>query len=479
MKDSGSTKAKLVLGVAGLLLTAGAVGVGSAARNYVPVLRPNLYVGGVSVGGLTPIDAHKKLEEHWSQISSVDIKFKSDKLVKSPEGFSANELGLKFETEKTLKSLPVEDYWAHTTRILFGAKTPRSEVKPVFAVAEQALSTLKDDVNNAVPKTKPAKAIWDGTRVVTQAEVPGMELDIQKLADSLGPKLWMAQEVDVPLKVAQAKVSDSDLSQIKDLVSEYTSRFSEGNTNRASNIKNAAKRLDGTILMPGETFSFNKTLGRRTAENGFKLAGVYNNGKHDFDIGGGICQVSGTLYNSVLLANLKIANRSCHTYPVPYLPVGRDATVSFPAPDFAFTNSYSTPIAISVRAGGGSITFRILGQKIAGMTVKLETAGHQTWGRPEKVINDPSLPPGRRVVEEPGGMGHRITTYRVVTLNGSTERENLGVSYYNGGPRIVRANLSPAKKPVTPTTIQKPVDNEDPDAPAAPPLEPPPSSDGG
>ena len=124
-----------------------------------------------------------------------------------------------------------------------------------------------------------------------------------------------------------------------------------------------------------------------------------------------------------------------------------------------------SPIAISVSSGGGQITFRILGKKDPSLQVKVETAGHTSWSHPEKIINDPGLPPGRRVVEEPGGAGHRISTFRIVMRDGKIlERESLGTSIYNGGRRIVRANLSAPK--TAPVQIQeKVVDNESPDAP--------------
>jgi vancomycin resistance protein YoaR len=336
-------------------------------------------------------------------------------------------------------------------------------------VDDSAFKALAEFVDKNVPPHSPAKVDLIDGKIVRTHERTGLTLDVEAAKAAIVTSVSHDQEVELPLVKAKPAVSDADLDKITEVVSSFTSKYNEGNANRASNIRNAASRLSGTILLPGETFSFNKVLGQRTAKNGFKLAGVYNNGKHDFDIGGGICQVSGTLYNATLLANLKIKNRSCHTFPVPYLPVGRDATVSFPAPDFAFENSYDFPIAIAAKAGGGSITFTILGIKDPSLSVKIETAGHSSWSRPVKVINDPSLPPGRRVVEEPGGAGHRITTYRVVYKDGKeVKREDLGVSLYNGGQRIVRQNLRPTAAKVT-EVPGKPVDNEHPDG--MPPLD--------
>jgi vancomycin resistance protein YoaR len=113
-----------------------------------------------------------------------------------------------------------------------------------------------------------------------------------------------------------------------------------------NNIALAAKKIDGVILNPGEEFSYNGTVGQRTESAGFKKAGAYANGKVVQELGGGICQVSSTLYCAVLYANLEITDRTCHYFPVDYLPSGLDATVSWKSPDFKFKNNRDYPIKL-------------------------------------------------------------------------------------------------------------------------------------
>jgi len=453
--------AKTVLVVAGVVTIGVAGSLSAVASQYVPLIAPGTTVAGIQVGGLTLDAASSKLSEWWATVSSSELRLSAVDLSKQPQGFKPNDLGVEFDSVQTLQSLPIEYFWANTIRKISGSTSDSKKITPTLRMNPDGLKGLADYVTQHLPPKSPAKVDYVNGQILRTPEKVEMELDMGLAEEVVLAATLSGTETEIPVKKAKAKISENDLATISEVVSNYTTRYNQKNGNRSHNIQNAANRLNGTILMPGESFSFNKFLGQRTSENGFKLAGVYNNGKHDFDIGGGICQVSSTLYNSILLANLKVANRSCHTFPVPYVPVGRDATVSFPAPDFAFTNSLGTPIALAVKAGGGSITFTILGMKDPGLVVKIETSGHSSWSRPVKEINDPSLPPGKRVVEEPGGSGHRITTYRVVTRNGKeVDRENLGVSLYNGGSRIVRVNKSAPKSVPSIEVPGKPVEDE-------------------
>jgi vancomycin resistance protein YoaR len=216
--------------------------------------------------------------------------------------------------------------------------------------------------------------------------------------------------------------------------------------------------------MPGQQVSFNQTVGRRTVQGGFKTAPVLKNGRHDFDIGGGICQVSSTMYNAALFANLKVVMRNNHSLPSAYVPLGRDATVDWGTLDLVISNPLEQPVAISSTFQTGKLTFRVLGKKDPSIKVKVFTDNEDSWGRGEQTIIDRSLKPGTRRVIEKGSNAHSCDTYRVVYKDGvEIKREHLNHSLYGGCPRTVAYN--PAA-PVGP----KPV-------PAAPVI-PPPSGEG-
>ncbi len=141
-----------------------------------------------------------------------------------------------------------------------------------------------------------------------------------------------------------------------------TTSFARSNRNRSTNIELATKACNGYILKPGETFSFNTVVGKRTKERGYKEAGVYVNGQTDTGIGGGICQVSSTLFNAALESNMTITARRAHSLPVSYLPKGRDAAVSWGGPEFKFKNPYKFPVMIGTYYDkNGKLTMSILG----------------------------------------------------------------------------------------------------------------------
>jgi vancomycin resistance protein YoaR len=165
--------------------------------------------------------------------------------------------------------------------------------------------------------------------------------------------------------------------------------------------------------------------------------------------------VSGTLYNAVLLANLKVKHRENHSMPVAYLPVGRDATVDYGTKDLRFENSTDHPIAIYSSYVTGRLTFGVLGLKEPGLSVEIVTSGHKSWSRGIQYVTDKTLPPGKTKVVEKGASGHQIDTYRVVKKDGvEVKREYLGRSHYAGGVRIIARG--PAAAVPTPGPVNVP-----------------------
>ena len=169
----------------------------------------------------------------------------------------------------------------------------------------------------------------------------------------------------IPLKISQPKIGIEDLGDklFKQTLAKYTTIYDAGVVNRAYNIALAAKTINGTILLPGETFSYNEVLGNPNKANGYKLGTAYVGGKVVDSYGGGVCQVSSTLYNAVLYSNLEIVQRYNHSYIVNYVPAGRDATVSYGGKDFKFKNTRNYPIKIVASAKNGVVSVSIMGIK--------------------------------------------------------------------------------------------------------------------
>ena len=158
---------------------------------------------------------------------------------------------------------------------------------------------------------------------------------------------------------------------LADKLATKTTSLSGSSSNRITNVRLAAEKINGVILQPGQTFSYNDVLGQRTKANGFKEAGAYSGGQVVQEVGGGICQVSSTLYYCAMVSNLKINTRTCHYFPVAYIEPGMDATVSWGGPEFKFTNNRDYPIEIKAYVQNGSVTVEIWGTDVDGSYVKM------------------------------------------------------------------------------------------------------------
>ncbi len=228
-----------------------------------------------------------------------------------------------------------------------------------------------------------------------------------------------ASEIYIPLKYTKPEITISDLGEdiFGTKLGTATTIYDSTNINRSTNIDIACEKINGTILEPGETFSFNKVVGERIAKSGFKEALIYTGGEVDYGLGGGICQISSTLYNAVLKANLDIVERKNHSMTVSYLPVGQDASVSYGSVDFKFTNSRSYPIKIVATANTGVITISILGVlEEQEYVVTLETEILETTDYKTTYEYSSSIPIGKEKLKQVGKKGYKCSTYKILSL---------------------------------------------------------------
>ena len=218
----------------------------------------------------------------------------------------------------------------------------------------------------------PVNAGYDPeTQSATESKV-GIQFDV-----AAAQPLWDAaangDTVTIPATLTQPEMTQERLQQhlLADKLATKTTSLSGSSSNRITNVKLAAEKINGVILQPGQTFSYNDVVGQRTKANGFKEAGAYSNGQVVQEVGGGICQVSSTLYYCAMVSNLKINTRTCHYFPVAYIEPGMDAAVSWGGPEFKFTNNRDYPIEIKAYVQNGSVTVEIWGTDVDGSYVKM------------------------------------------------------------------------------------------------------------
>ena len=220
-----------------------------------------------------------------------------------------------------------------------------------------------DAVYNEIHK-EPVNAYYSQNPYVVHPSENGMDFSIT-LDEAKNMLKEEKDEYIVPLKVLYPSVTTNMIGTeaFPDLLSEFSTKYAASNKNRTTNLILAAKKINGTVLMPGETFSYNKVVGARTIQAGYKEAPIYVSGRVEDGIGGGICQITTTLYNAVVYANLDIVERSNHQFVPSYAPASRDATVVYGSIDFKFKNNRDYPIKIVCSVQNGIANFQIYGLK--------------------------------------------------------------------------------------------------------------------
>jgi len=268
------------------------------------------------------------------------------------------------------------------------------------------------------------------------------------------------EEYIIPLKVTVPEITTSELGAeaFPDLLSTFSTNYYVANINRTKNLELSAGKINGTILAPGEVFSYNRVVGERSVATGFKNAAVFENGKVVDGIGGGICQISSTLYNSVLLANLDIVHRTNHGFLTSYLKAGLDATVVYGAIDFQFKNNRNYPIKIVTSVNGGVAKIDIYGIKEpSDYRVEIQSYVLSTTPYTTQYVDDPTLEAGKEVVDQAGTNGCKSITYKLLYKDGAlVSKTTISTDTYSAMQKIIRRGTKQAAPVVAPVVTPNP-----------------------
>jgi vancomycin resistance protein YoaR len=432
-----------------VLATLGAVALAAYPRRIAQAVT----VSGVDISLSPEQEAKSKLARWWAERETRPIELVGPSDVAQPVSASPKDLGLALDIEATLALVPYDDLRSWFSRTVRRIEPRGTEFAMVYDFSKLNVERLDAIVAATSPQLAPAKATLDEEgKIVLTPEVSSMTLVKEATKEALSEAVSKGLPCRLVTVYGEKSVSDGELAKITEVVSTFSTNFSSGDRSRSQNLRVAAEKLDGLVLLPGERFSFNDFVGERSAENGFLEAGVYFKGRHEIDFGGGVCQVSTTLCNAILYADLKVERRGNHTFLVPYVPIGRDAAVAYGELDFVFVNTHETPIAIDSQWKPGRLTFSVLGEKDETKEIKLIPVVTSSWEYPMTVIEDPTLKLGQEKIIEKGGKGYRATTTKVVYKDGKeVSRELLFKSYYKGAPMIIhRGTMKDPDKPKEP-----------------------------
>ena len=326
------------------------------------------------------------------------------------------------------------------------SETPQIDIDKI---AEQVIG---DPVSATVSKE-------DGKTIIP--EKVGVQFDVEEARTIIGN--GSAESYEIPVTTTAAKVTAEKLEEVlfRDTLASCSTSLNEGNVPRTNNVRLASAAINGTILNPGEEFSYNNVVGERTTERGYQSAGAYSGNEIIDEVGGGVCQPSSTLDMAVLRADLEVTQRVNHSFTVAYTPLGEDATVSWGGPDFCFKNDTDYPIKILAEQSNGQLTMTIVGTKTSDKTVTTRTEVIETYTPQRIEKKDNSMMVGQSRVEVSGIPGYSTRTYKIITENGQTTEELANTSNYIKRDEVVYVGTiqpkaeTPSSEPDTSSETQQ------------------------
>ncbi|HHY28914.1 MAG TPA: vancomycin resistance protein [Desulfitobacterium dehalogenans] len=394
----------------------------STDQNQFP---PGTRLDDLALGGITPQEAKEKIQS-WSKDKLEENLF----LVynETEIQFTPEELGITLDFERTWENL---------------SENTGKETHSVLAIddlmANQVLQEkLAEFSRSAVDATFKVENDQFKITPATSGEAVNVDAFLAEVKKaSLGdlPKRIPITSVEIPATVTTESL---EALAFDGVIGEYTTKYNAGDKNRTANLIAAAQKMDKVLLKPGDSFSFNGTIGPRTAETGFKDAYIVINNEYVKGIGGGICQVSSTLYNAALLANLSIVERHPHAVVVAYIPLGQDATVNYPTLDLKLRNGSSSYIYFRTKVEAGNLTIKIYGKK-TGAKVRFEKEIEKELSYHTIRKIDPDLLPGAVIQEQSGSKGYIVKTWKIVTdAQGKETKQLLSRDSYAPTNRILK-----------------------------------------
>lgn len=424
-----------VIGVFALLLSA------SRFRNS-DTITSNITVAGVDVGGLPRGEALTRLENEWVSTLPTEMT-----LVHGDQRFrySRQELGARLQlTEAVDAALRVGREGSALRQVLDRIRLLRASLDiPVNVVVDEKQAAAKVAEVAAKVNRPPVDArVWvtDDDEVDVVPGKQGILVDEKATLQALCTALADPKQTEAVVisQKQDPNITARDLAHLEVVLGSFSTPYTASKVDRTHNLELATKAVNGTVVMPGETFSTNQAIGKRDEARGFREAPIFVNGEITPQTGGGVCQIATTIYNAALLAGLPIVERHHHSMPVPYADAGRDATVYWGQLDLRFRNDTGSPIVVLASMSGSRVYVRIVGKRSARRIVRIERSGISSI--PFEVIEkpDPTLEEGKRKVEEKGRKGIRVTVHRVtVGEDGSERREVLHTDTYRPHKEIV------------------------------------------
>ncbi|MBO5247520.1 MAG: VanW family protein [Eubacterium sp.] len=410
------------------------------------LIADNIYIGEIAVGGMTEVQAVEAVDEYVASLADKQFTFTvDDKSVTA----TAGDLGVTWSNRLLVKDAVNVGRTGNLIERYKSKKDLEHEnlVYDIAYTADEAkiksfLETNTADMNQEAQNYGLIRE--NGAFTITEGQ-NGIAVDIEKSAKDILAYVeneWTLADTTLELaaEVVEPVGTKEQLERVTDVLGTFTTDFGTSAAGRAQNVRNGAKKINGKVLYPGEQFSVYEAVNPFTAENGYELAGSYENGTTVQTYGGGICQVSTTLYNAVIRAELAIDERFCHSMIVSYVKPSMDAAIAGTYKDLKFTNNKDFPIYIEGYTSGMQITFTIYGDetRAAGREVIYESETTSTTEPELKIETSSEFPIGYVQKTQSSHTGYTAKLWKIIKENGvEVSREQYNSSTYNASPKII------------------------------------------
>lgn len=440
-----------VLGAAVLLTVGFGHQTAQAKKGEHPVIADRIFIGDVAVGGMTKEEAVDAVQDYVQDLGDKTITLTINDV--SVEA-TAEELGLTWEDQESVKEAVAYGKSGNLIARYKAGKDLEHEDKvfklPLMVDAEKTTAYLEDHtselnreaVDFGLNRENGAFKIIEGQ--------DGIVVDVKKSVDAIDDSLkegWKDDNtVELAAEVTKPQGSEEELSKVKDVLGTFSTNYASSAAGRKANIANGSKKINGSVIYPGEEFSVYQTVAPFNADNGYKLAGAYENGTTVDAYGGGICQVSTTLYNAVIRAELEVTERSGHSMIVGYVDPSADAAIAGEYKDFKFKNNTEAPIYIEGSASGSNVSFTIYGQETRAANRKVSFASETlSTTDPGVKFEASSDAVGTITQTQSAHVGKSARLWKVVTVDGVEQsREIFNKTTYKASPKIYAVGTSSA-----------------------------------
>lgn len=414
-----------------------------------------VYIGSVDVGGMTKQEAHDAVDAYVDRLMQTNFS------LMGPIGYmniTAEEMGITTDVDTVVEEANAIAKYGDLISRFKETKDLEKEHKVVdlpLTLDKQATANKiyehRDELNVAAVDN--SFRIENGNFVFIPGKT-GNEVNIVESVYSIRDFInddWSPKKTEIALVIdeVQPRGSEEELSKLTSVLGTFQTNFGSSAAGRAQNVRNACSKINGTILYPGEEFSTYEKISPFTQENGYGVAGAYENGQVVESVGGGVCQVATTLYNAVIRAELDVTMRYNHSMMVSYVPPSDDAAIAGTYKDFRFKNNMDTPVYIEGTSDGGILTFKVYGVENRPsnrvVSFESETVEKKDIEVQINVSSDHDL--GYIATTQSAHQGVVARLWKIVTVDGVQQsREIFNKSTYNSSPKIITVGVRGASE---------------------------------